>query len=82
MNPQDLHDTVDVAAPPTTARHWRPALAFLVTAVVTTVSLPVHLFLAFVFALASQSYDTRGSGGPLKTCDSEMYCYVACLGRT
>ena len=73
MNQQDLMDTVDVAAP-RTGRRWRPALAVLGTAVVTAASLPVHLFLAFMFAVGSQRYDTSGSGGPLKNCDSELYC--------
>ena len=74
MNQQDLQDPVNETAAPGTGGRQRPVLAFLGTFVVTAACFPIHLFLIFMFSTASQSYDTGGSGGPFKSCDSETYC--------
>jgi hypothetical protein len=74
MNQRDLQDPVVEAAAASPHRRWRSTAAFLTTAGVTAAIFPLHLLLIFMFALASQRYDTSGSGGPLKNCDSEMSC--------
>lgn len=73
MTPQKPTPT-DSAVPRAPGQLTRPVLAFVGTAVVTVLTLPLHLFLTFMFSVASQSYDTSGSGGPFKSCDSETYC--------